>query len=348
MIVNIGLFGPGTVGSGVIDILTKRHLEFIDRYNIDFRLNKIYVRNIKKYSNRIDPTILVNEVDEILNDTSIDVIIETMGGKDLADLVITRSIKSGKNVITANKDLLASKLDNYIQLCNKYNRYIGIEASVCGGIPVINTIFNSFPGDSIQSISGIMNGTTNYILSNMEHENIPFNMVLKKAQELGFAESDPTSDIDGHDIKYKIAILTKLCYGLKVNLDNIWVQGIRHITISDLEYASKIGCSIKMIASSEKIGNSIKIIVTPTVISKKYIESNILGATNLVNIKSDNLGESILIGQGAGKLPTANSIINDLISIYTNNSYCKNIPTKQSHLINNWSSKFFVRFRSKD
>jgi len=348
MIINIGLFGPGTVGSGVIEILTKKQDEFKEKYNIDFRLTKVYVRDIGKYSEIIDPTLLVDDIDQILEDDNIDVIIETMGGIELANKVIIKSLEKGKRVITANKNLLAHQLYNYIKLCNNYNTDIGIEASVCGGIPIINTIFNSFSGDDITSISGIMNGTTNYILSNMEISNISFNEILKKAQELGFAESDPTSDIDGYDIKCKIAILAKVCYGLDVDLSKIWVQGIQKITSNDFEYASMMNCSIKMIATADKIDNKIKIMVTPTVISKKFTESNIMGATNLVNIKSNNLKETILIGKGAGKLPTANSVINDLVAIYTGNSYSKNIETNKFNLVDNWSEKFYIRFRSKD
>lgn len=348
MIINIGLFGPGTVGSGVIDILTDKHQEFIDKYSIDFKLTKIYVRNIDKYCSLIDPTILVNDIEQILNDEDIDIIIETMGGTELADTVITRSLENSKDVITANKDLLASRLEHYISLCKKNVCNLGIEASVCGGIPIINTIFNSFTGDTINSISGIMNGTTNYILSNMEHHRVNFDEILLKAQELGFAESDPTSDIDGHDIKYKIAILSKVCYGLTVDINKIWVQGIRQVRSSDFEYARKMGCSIKMIAIAEKIGNGLKIVVTPTVLGKKFTETTVMGANNLVNISSGNLEESIFIGKGAGKLPTANSIISDLIGICTHNSYSKYITNKELVIVDNWYDKFYIRFRSKD
>ena len=348
MIINIGLFGPGTVGSGVIDILIDKHQEFIDKYSIDFRLTKIYVRDIAKYSSIIDPTILVNDINKILNDTNIDLVIETMGGTGLADTVITRSLENSKHVVTANKDLLAYRLDHYITLCQKNATNLGIEASVCGGIPVINTIFNSFTGDTINSISGIMNGTTNYILSNMEHYQVSFDEILLKAQELGFAESDPTSDIDGHDIKYKIAILSKVCYGLTVNISDIWVQGIRGIRSSDFEYASRMDCSIKMIAVAEKTGNGVKIVVTPTVIGKNFTEATVTGANNLVNISSNNLGESIFIGKGAGKLPTANSIISDLIGICTDNSYSKYITNTDLVILDNWVDKFYIRFRSKD
>ena len=213
---------------------------------------------------------------------------------------------------------------------------------------IISTIFNSLSGDNINEISGIMNGTTNYILSNMEDDNVSFDEILKKAQDLGFAEADPTSDIDGHDIKYKIAILAKICYGIDVDLSKIWVQGIRNITGDDFEYASIMDSSIKMIANATKQDNKVKITVTPTIISKNYTESSIKGATNLVNIKSDNLCESILIGKGAGKLPTANSVINDLISIYSGDSYSKNIVKEDLTLVDDWQEKFYIRFRSKD
>ena len=348
MIVNIGLFGPGTVGSGVIEILNTNRDKFLAIYGIRFKLAKIYVRNFEKYSKILDPTILVNDIDDILEDSNINVIIETMGGIELANNIILKAIEKGKHVITANKDLLAHRLTHYLELCKNNNTNIGIEASVCGGIPIINTIFNSLPGDSIASISGIMNGTTNYILSNMEDNNVSFSEILKKAQDLGFAEANPSSDIDGYDIRYKIAILVKVCYGLDVDQSKIWCQGIRKITKKDFEYADMMKCSIKMIATAQKINNKLKITVTPTVIDKKYTEATIKGATNLVNIKSNNLVESILVGKGAGKLPTANSVINDLIGIYSGNSYSKNISSNQFSLINDWSEKFYIRFRSKD
>ena len=183
------------------------------------------LETLKKYSKFIDNNLLTDNENDILGNGNIHLVVETMGGQEFADKVITQSLISGKNVVTANKDLLANKLPKYLELCKKHNVNLGIEASVCGGIPIISTIFNSLSGDNITQISGIMNGTTNYILSNMEHNNVSFADILKKAQDLGFAEADPTSDVDGHDIKYKIAILTKLCYGHNVDISKNLASG---------------------------------------------------------------------------------------------------------------------------
>jgi len=193
-----------------------------------------------------------------------------------------------------------------------------------------------------------MNGTTNYILSEMEKGDKYLKDIIVEAQEKGYAEPDPTSDVEGFDIKYKIGILAKIIYGMSINFKEIWSQGISRITNDDFKYANMLNSTIKMIAYLKKIDNSLKIIVTPMIVNKKYIESNVKGATNMVFLKSKNLGQQFLIGEGAGKFPTANSIISDLINLTSGKTYYNGI-NKNTFIINDkWKSRFYIRFQAED
>lgn len=347
--IKVGLFGPGNVGSGVLSILKKNKNIIQKNSNINFLIHKILVRdkNDEKYSH-LNKEKLVTDYNLILDDEEISVIIETMGGIDFSDKVITAALIKGKIVITANKDLLFSELNKYIDLCKKYGGNIGFEAAVCGGIPIINTLLNTMQSDNISICSGIMNGTTNYILSEMEKGDKYLKDIIVEAQEKGYAEPDPTSDVEGFDIKYKIGILAKIIYGMSVNFKEIWSQGISRITNDDFKYSNMLNSTIKMIAYLKKIDNSLKIIVTPMIVNKKYIESNVKGATNMVFLKSKNLEQQFLIGEGAGKFPTANSIISDLINLTSGKTYYNGI-NKNTFMINDkWKSRFYIRFRAED
>lgn len=347
--IKVGLFGPGNVGSGVLSILKKNKNIIQKNSNINFLIHKILVRdkNDEKYSH-LNKEKLVTDYNLILDDEEISVIIETMGGIDFSDKVITTALIKGKIVITANKDLLFSELNKYIDLCKKYGGNIGFEAAVCGGIPIINTLLNTMQSDNISICSGIMNGTTNYILSEMEKGDKYLKDIIVEAQEKGYAEPDPTSDVEGFDIKYKIGILAKIIYGMSVNFKEIWSQGISRITNDDFKYSNMLNSTIKMIAYLKKIDNSLKIIVTPMIVNKKYIESNVKGATNMVFLKSKNLEQQFLIGEGAGKFPTANSIISDLINLTSGKTYYNGI-NKNTFMINDkWKSRFYIRFRAED
>ena len=346
--IKVGLFGPGNVGSGVLSILKKNKNIIQKNSNINFLIHKILVRdkNDEKYSH-LNKEKLVTDYNLILDDEEISVIIETMGGIDFSDKVITTALIKGKIVITANKDLLFSELNKYIDLCKKYGGNIGFEAAVCGGIPIINTLLNTMQSDNISICSGIMNGTTNYILSEMEKGDKYLKDIIVEAQEKGYAEPDPTSDVEGFDIKYKIGILAKIIYGMSVNFKEIWSQGISRITNDDFKYSNMLNSTIKMIAYLKKIDNSLKIIVTPMIVNKKYIESNVKGATNMVFLKSKNLEQQFLIGEGAGKFPTANSIISDLINLTSGKTYYNGI-NKNTFMINDkWKSRFYQNSSGK-
>lgn len=347
--IKVGLFGPGNVGSGVLSILKKNKNIIQKNSNINFLIHKILVRdkNDEKYSH-LNKEKLVTDYNLILDDEEISVIIETMGGIDFSDKVITAALIKGKIVITANKDLLFSELNKYIDLCKKYGGNIGFEAAVCGGIPIINTLLNTMQSDNISICSGIMNGTTNYILSEMEKGDKYLKDIIVEAQEKGYAEPDPTSDVEGFDIKYKIGILAKIIYGMSVNFKEIWSQGISRITNDDFKYSNMLNSTIKMIAYLKKIDNSLKIIVTPMIVNKKYIESNVKGATNMVFLKSKNLEQQFLIGEGAGKFPTANSIISDLINLTSGKTYYNGINKNTFTINDKWKSRFYIRFRAED
>lgn len=318
----IGLLGVGTVGLGVYEILNNSGSNIINSVNEGISIEKILVNDINKKRN-IDMTIVTDNAYDIIDDNNIDMIIELIGGINPAYDYIKRALLSGKHVITANKAVIAKYMKELHEIAVKNNVTLLYEASVAGGIPIIKTLKQVMQINNIQSISGIMNGTSNYILTCMEKENIDFSTVLKRAQDLGYAESDPTDDIDGYDIARKIAILSSLAYKVEVKDSDIKTYGIRNIELIDLEYFKKENLCVKLLASSNINNNSLSAIVEPCLFSKNSVFGQVDSNLNIVNLECDILGSLKLIGQGAGKNPTANAVVSDIIDIINseNSSY---------------------------
>lgn len=361
---NIGMFGCGTVGGGVFELLhSAKKVAQLEALGVRAFVSKICVRDVAKQRElqHLSPatTAFTSSYSDILDDASINCIIELMGGVEDAKDVVFQAIQRGKHVITANKALVANFMPEIVQLleANPSVRF-GYEASVCGGIPIIHTLQSAYSGDSITEIAGIMNGTTNYMLSKMEHEGVSYDAVLKEAQDLGFAEANPSADVDGFDVQSKIAILAKLGLGSFVPPAAIPTVGISRISAVDFEYAKMMDSTIKLLGVAKLLKEAdaatgtpqqVAVYVSPVVVPTSNVIASIGGATNLVNIRSSNLASSAYVGQGAGRFPTANSVVNDVVQLARGESpfdpFKSSVP---SELQPDFEAHFFVRITISD
>ena len=319
---NIGLIGLGNIGTKVAEELLQNN-----KFNQKFNLKAVLVRNLTKYkniafrnnklkiNNRNLGFKLVDNPEKLFEDKDIDVIIELMGGVDPAFEYVKRSLTAGKHVITANKELISKEINELLNISCKHNSKIRFEAAVGAGIPIIEILLKLGRQNEIHSIRGIINGTSNYILSNMSENGSNFGDVLKEAQDLGFAESDPTNDIDGLDAKFKIAILGTLAFKSEISPKSVYVEGIRKISNKDFKYAKELGFNIKLLAFAEKEGSTISARVHPVLIPINYPMSKVDKNYNVIEIDGDLIGKLWMQGEGAGSCSTASAIFGDLMSL---------------------------------
>lgn len=314
--IHVGIVGFGTVGAGVAKLLTSQEELITERTNAIINLKNIADIDITTDRGiKLEDGVLINDAEQILNDPEIKIIVETVGGDTFAKDLMLKAIAKGKHVVTANKALLAKHGNEIISKAIEKQVTIAYEASVGGCMPVIKTIRESLVGNNISSLFGILNGTCNYILTKITHEKSTFQDALKEAQENGFAEADPTFDIEGIDTAHKLAILTALSYGMKINFDDIYVEGISKISPYDIESAEQFGYRIKLLAISKKIGNAVEARVHPTMIPVENLLANVNGSLNAIGITGDAVGNMALYGHGAGMMPTASAIISDIVDI---------------------------------
>jgi len=306
--IKIGILGLGTVGSGVVKVLKKFE-------NVEIK--KIAVKNLDKIRNidGLNPEILTTQAEDIVNDPEIKIVVEVIGGIAPALELIIQAIKNGKHIITANKELLAKQGKTIFELAKQHNVVILYEAAVAGGIPIIMPVVQSLAGNKISKVAGILNGTTNYILTKMEEEGSDFAHVLKEAQALGYAEADPLSDIQGYDAAYKIAILASIAFNRRIDINEIYKSGIDRISPEDIRHASELGYKIKLIAIAQEIRDSIDVRVHPMLVPKKHPIASINGTQNAVVVEGDAVGQVMFSGAGAGEFPTASSIVGDILSV---------------------------------
>lgn len=315
----IGILGFGTVGSGVLRILKHHEPKLNQVTGVSLKIKKVLVRDIDKKRGSIAEGIeLTLDVDEIINDPEIDIVIEVMGSIDEAKTYIKKALIAGKHVVTANKDLIALHGNELVALAKANQCDLYYEASVAGGIPILRTIVDSLASDEIQKVFGIVNGTTNFILSKMTSEGKTYEEALKEAQELGFAESDPTNDVDGIDAARKMVILTRLAFGMNVELDQIETKGIRDLQQEDIQMAEKLGYKIKLIGSAIQIEENISVDVGPVLVPANHPLASVQNENNAVFVVGAAVGETMYYGPGAGELPTANSIVSDVITVAKN------------------------------
>ncbi len=306
--IKIGLLGLGTVGSGVAKVLQKFE-------NVEIK--KIAVKNINKARNieGLDKNIIITNPQEIIDDPEIKVLVEVIGGIEPALGLIKQAIKNGKHIVTANKELLAKHGKEIFELSKKHNVVILYEAAVAGGIPIVMPLVQSLAANKISKIAGILNGTTNYILTKMEEEERSFEDVLKEAQELGYAEADPTADVQGYDAAYKIAILASLAFGKRIPVNDIYKSGIDTISLDDIKHAGEFGYKIKLIALAQSSEGSIDVRVHPMLVPKKHPLASINVVANAIVVEGDAVGQVSFSGPGAGEMPTASSVVGDILAI---------------------------------
>ena len=304
----IGIIGLGTVGCGVYKTLQNHE-------NIE--IVKIAVKNLnKKRSVEPPSSILTDNPFEVVNDTSIDVVVELIGGVEPAYSYLEAAIKNGKHIVTANKELLAKRGAEIFKLAEEYNRVILYEAAIAGGIPIIMPVKTILAGNKINKIHAILNGTTNYILTKMDVEGASYEDVLKEAQELGYAETDPTGDVEGFDAAYKITTLATIAFKKKIKLENVYREGITKIRKEDMKEANEFGYKIKLIATASiDENNNADVRVHPMLISKDTTLAHIDYVTNAVELNGFPLGKVVLSGPGAGEFPTASSVVGDILAI---------------------------------
>lgn len=308
---NVAVLGYGTVGSGVVEVI-RRNQEVVNKKAGD-DVNIKYVLDLRTFPGDPVEEVLVNDFEVILNDPEVEVIAEVMGGVEPAYTFVKKALLKGKSVCTSNKELVAKHGPELLEIARKMKRNFFFEASVGGGIPIIRPLISSLTADEIVEVSGILNGTTNFILTKMSKEGLDFDTVLKEAQALGYAEKDPTADIEGHDASRKIAILTSLVFGKTASFEEVYTEGITKITDKDFMYANKLGMSIKIFGRMKKVENDIYAMVSPVMIDESNPLYSVNGVMNAILVKGNVLGEAMFYGAGAGKLPTASAVVSDIV-----------------------------------
>ncbi len=314
--ISIGLIGFGTVGTGVVKLLQENGDLIAGRLGAEIRLQRIADIDIRKSRGiPVDDALLTTDAADILNDPGIDIVVELMGGYEPARTFILAAMTQGKHVVTANKALLATHGDEIFRSAMRHGVNIGFEASVGGTVPVIKALKESLIANRIQSISAIVNGTSNFILSKMTDEGGSFETVLKEAQALGFAESDPAYDVEGIDAAHKLAILLSLSYGKKVHLDDLYREGITRIGEQDIAFARELGYRIKLLAIAIRRDREIEARLHPTMIPFDHLLANVNGNFNAFHIIGDAADSVFLYGQGSGMMPTASAVVSDIVDI---------------------------------
>ena len=316
--IRVGLIGFGTVGSGLAKTLLSQRERLEKKVGIPIELSRVADINISTLPDEYEDVILSADAGDIINDPDIDIVIELIGGTEPAKSFLLESIKSGKHVITANKALLSTHGREIFEAAAAHNVEVGFEASVGGGIPVIKALKEGLAANRIEVIRGIMNGTANYILTMMTEYGTPFDEVLKDAQEKGFAEADPTYDVEGIDTAHKLAILMSIAYGQHVHLDDIYVEGISSIMPIDIDFAKEFGYRIKLLAISRNNGSHVEARVHPTMVPENSMLANINGSFNAIQITGDTVGDTLFYGHGAGMMPTGSAVAADVVDIARN------------------------------
>lgn len=311
--INVAVLGYGIVGSGVVEVIKKNCSSISRRSGEEIAVKKIL--DIRDFPDSPDKDLLTKNADEVFNDDSISIVVETIGGAGIAHEFTKRAIKLGKHVVSSNKELVATHGPELLKLALDNGVNYLFEASVGGGIPIIRPLNQCLAANEIDGVTGILNGTTNYILTQMRKESKDFNVALKGAQENGYAEADPTADIEGHDACRKIAILSSIAYNEFVDYKNISTEGITKLTLTDMHYAEAMDSVIKLIAISKRTGNKITARVSPAIINKSHPLANVEDVFNAIVVKGNAIGDAMFYGRGAGKLPTASAVVADIIDI---------------------------------
>lgn len=355
-IIHAALLGLGTVGTGVYKVLKSQEEEMEQKIGAAVAIKKILVRNLKKAAAKLqEPELLTDSWQEILEDESIDIIIEVMGGIHPAKEYITAALRAGKHVVTANKDLVASFGGELLDCAAEHHCDFLFEASVAGGIPIIRPLKQCLAGNHISEVVGIVNGTTNFILTKMTQEHMEFADALALATRLGYAEADPTADIQGYDAGRKVAIMSSIAFNSRVTFEDVSTEGITHISSKDIRYAKELGCVIKLLGVAKNAENGIEVKVQPMLVPEGHPLASVNDSFNAVFVHGDAVDDAMFYGRGAGELPTASAIVGDVFDIVRNILFqctgrisctCyKELPIKKQE---ETESRFFLRLHVDD
>lgn len=349
--VGLALLGLGTIGSGVIKVLKENGEMIKSREGIEIEVKKILVRDkSKKRAVAVPANLLTDSMEDILRDTSIDVIAEFMGGESPAFTFIRDALRQGKSVITANKEVLAKHWDALEEEARSSGAGLYFEASVAGGIPIIKAVRRSLQANNILKFMGIINGTTNFILTKMSEEGRSFSEVLAEAQRLGYAEPDPTADVEGYDACYKLSILSTICFKNRVPIDKIFCEGITGIAADDIAYARELGFGIKLLAIAKKQNGKIEARVHPTFIPLSHPLYAVRDSYNAIYIEGDMVGSLMFYGRGAGDLPTASALVSDIITACQNEGGHHRVRLDDEPVTfeKDWMDEYYLRLIVRD
>ncbi len=314
--VNVGIIGLGTVGGGVYRLITTHAERYRKNLGIDLRIARVCNRSEKRaHELGIDPEQFTSDWRDVVSDPSIDIVVEVIGGEHPATEIFEQSFAAGKHVVTANKALLGRHMEELAAAARTAGVQLRCEASCGGGIPIVNTLEHDLSGNEVITVAGIVNGTTNYILSRMAEEGLGYEEVLADAQRLGYAEADPTADVDGLDAASKIAILSSIGFATRITTDDVHAQGIRAICAQDIKVARKLGYAIKMLAIGRRTDSGIDVRVHPAMIPASHPLAGVSGAMNAVYVVGDAVGETMFYGAGAGAFPTASAVVGDVLAL---------------------------------
>ena len=350
----LGLAGLGTVGGGLVRLLTENAEEIRSRCGCGFRLKTVAVRNPDRKRELPEGVLLTTDPQTLADDPDIDVIIELMGGIDAPKKLIAKSLENGKQVITANKALLAEEGASLFQMAEEKGATLLYEASVAGGIPIVQTLKESLTGNAILSLEGILNGTGNYILSEMTSKGVDFASALSEAQAKGYAEADPTLDIDGFDTAHKLVLLIRLAWGVNYPYTEMPIEGIRNLDRMDIDFAREFGYRIKLLGRARMREGKLEAGVFPTLVNHTYLLARVGGAYNAVRVEGNAVGSLFLHGLGAGSLPTASAVLGDLISVARGNNKLNSgfvqqvLPRADIMPPEEARSTYYMRFMVKD
>ncbi|AJC22140.1 homoserine dehydrogenase [Pandoraea pulmonicola] len=314
--IKLGLLGLGTVGFGAFQVLARNQEEIQRRAGRGIEITKVAVRNVERARGLVgNAAVVTGDPFEVVTDPDIEVVVETIGGYDLTKELVLKAIENGKHVVTANKALLAVYGNEIFAAARKANVMVAFEAAVAGGIPIIKALREGLTANRIQWIAGIINGTTNFILSEMRDKGIDFDVALADAQRLGYAEADPTFDIEGVDAAHKLTLMSAIAFGVPVQFDRAYVEGITRLAALDIKYAEELGYRIKLLGITRRTDAGIELRVHPTLIPAKRLIANVEGAMNAVLVQGDAVGATLYYGKGAGAEPTASAVVADIVDV---------------------------------
>ena len=353
--VKVALLGSGTVGSGVYKLINRQRKEMPYKVGADLVVEKVLVRDKNKKREGIDSSLLTDQWEDIILDDDIQIVVEVMGGIEPAHTYIKEALQAGKNVVTANKDLIAEYGKELLDTAEENGCDLLFEASVAGGIPILRPLKHCLAGNYLTEVMGIVNGTTNFILTKMAEEGMEFKEALALATELGYAEADPTADIEGYDAGRKMAIMASIAFNSRVTFDDVYTEGITNISSKDIQYAKEMGCAIKLLGVARNTETGIEVRVHPMLIPLDHPLAGVNDAFNAVFVHGDAVDDAMFYGRGAGEMPTASAVMGDIIDVARNIQFhccgrihctCyKNLPIKK---ITEIESKYFMRMLVED